>query len=442
MQYTKEQRQRQWHYIWTRFAIFALTIVFFFLMFRLKDIFDQIRRFLFILRPFIWGGVIAYMLRIPCNFFERYLEKWLPKRLKKLKTGLAIFISLLLIGLLVFLFVRLVTPQLIISIRSIIAIAPDAVTQATKWVQTKLEDYPAVENYVLTTLNEVYPKLEKWAETDLLPLLQNVAGGFASTVSSVVGYLFNLVIAFIVSIYSLASRKKFAKQGKAVLYSILKPKWAEAVLEETCFADKMFVGFFGGRILDSAIIGVICYIVSLICGFPNAMLISVIVGVTNVIPYFGPWIGAVPSALLILIVNPVKCIWFIIFVIILQTFDGNILGPRLLANSTGLSSFWVLFSITLFSGLFGFVGILVGVPVFAVIYDLITKLVVCGLKRNGKLYLLQDAVSDSGEVSSEDIAENIKKETEADAEEDTGTEAAENSQPPEAEASDSDVIKG
>ena len=118
------------------------------------------------------------------------------------------------------------------------------------------------------------------------------------------------------------------------------------------------------------------------------MLISVIVGITNIIPYFGPWIGAVPSALLILIVDPIKCIWFLVFIIVLQQFDGNILGPRLLANSTGLSGFWVLFSVTVFSGVFGFVGILIGVPVFAVIYDLIRKLVVMGLRRNHKLELL------------------------------------------------------
>lgn len=422
MQYTKEQKQRQWHYIWVRFAVFALTIVFFFLMFRLGDIFAQIRHFLIILRPFIWGGVMAYMLRIPCNFFERHMEQWLPKRLNKIKTGLAILISLLLIGLLIFLFVWMVVPQLVISISSIVSAAPAAVTQATGWIEKKLADYPAVENYLLTAVNEIYPRLLKWAETDLLPLLQNMAGGFASTVSSVVGYLFNLVISFIVCIYALASRKKFAKQGKAVLYSILKPKWADAVLDETCFADKMFVGFFGGRILDSAIIGVICYIVSLILGFPNAMLISVIVGVTNVIPYFGPWIGAVPSALLILIVNPVKCIWFVIFVVILQTFDGNILGPKLLANSTGLSSFWVLFSITLFSGLFGFVGILIGVPVFAIIYDLLTKLVKAGLKRHNKLELLQDVEPAAGREAQADIEGTGSEGTES---EGAGSEEAE-----------------
>ena len=163
---------------------------------------------------------------------------------------------------------------------------------------------------------------------------------------------------------------------------------------ETDQADDCAIQYFPAEKANEHFI---CYIVSLILGFPNAMLISVIVGITNIIPYFGPWIGAVPSALLILIVDPMKCIWFLVFIIVLQQFDGNILGPRLLANSTGLSGFWVLFSITVFGGVFGFVGILVGVPVFAVIYDLLRKLVVMGLGRNHKLELLGAGESETEE---------------------------------------------
>ena len=166
-------------------------------------------------------------------------------------------------------------------------------------------------------------------------------------------------------------------------------------MQEVTFIDKTFVGFFGGKILDSAIVGVLCYIFCLIMtfamDFPNAMLISVIVGITNVIPYFGPYIGAVPSALLVLISSPVNCAVFVVFIIILQQFDGNILGPKLLADSVGLTGFWVLFSITLFQGFFGFAGILVGVPVFAVIYDLIKRMVVKGLKKHDKMELMDDS---------------------------------------------------
>ncbi|MCD7715405.1 MAG: AI-2E family transporter [Lachnospiraceae bacterium] len=147
------------------------------------------------------------------------------------------------------------------------------------------------------------------------------------------------------------------------------------ILDEICYANRMFTGFISGRIVDSLIIGVICFAGMLLLGIPNRMLVSVITGVTNVIPFFGPYIGAIPSFLLILMVSPAKAVEFLIFILILQQFDGNILGPRILGNKTGLSSFWVLFSILLFGGLFGFVGMIIGVPVFAVIYDILRKLV-------------------------------------------------------------------
>ncbi|MDE7366392.1 MAG: AI-2E family transporter [Lachnospiraceae bacterium] len=407
MQQNKEQRKKRWQYIMTRFMILALTILFFFFLYRFKDLCNGVRRVLSILGPFIYGGVMAYLLRIPCNFFEKHLKKWLPERRQKVATGFAILISMFMVLMIFYLLVRLVAPQLVISISSIVAALPGAVSNASQWLQTKLEKDPVMKNYIQTAMDVVYPKFMEWSQSDLLPMLQNMAGGFASTVSSVLGVFMNLLIGVVVCIYTLGARKKFAKQGKAVLYSIFKPKWADYILDEVKFADKMFVGFFGGKILDSAIIGIICYVCCLIFRFPNAMLISVIVGVTNIIPYFGPWIGAIPSVILILIVDPMKCIWFILFIAILQGFDGNILGPKLLGDSTGLSSFWVLFAITVFSGLLGFSGFLIGVPLFAVIYDLIHKLVVLGLKRHNKLDILENPEADSSGSDSE--AEESKK---------------------------------
>ena len=385
----RERGRRLWRQILPGFATLALAIVFFFFLYSFDSLLGKIGRMATILIPFIYGGVMAYMLRMPCNFFEKYLNKCLPKKLRRWSEGLAVFLSLLSFFLILYLLVSMVVPQMAASIAAIVAELPSAGAKATKWLETAMADNLIMENYLQTAIEAVNTKFQTWAQTVRLPMLTNVVDGFASRVSTVVTVLFNLFIGVVVSIYTLGSRKQFARQSKAVLYSIFKPKWAGYILEELNYADKMFVGFFSGKILDSAIIGVICYVCSLILGFPNAMLISVIVGVTNIIPYFGPYIGAVPSALLILIVDPVKCVWFIVFIIVLQQFDGNILGPRLLANSTGLSGFWVLFSVTVFSGLFGFAGILVGVPVFAVIYDLIRKLVAHGLKRNGKLELLE-----------------------------------------------------
>ena len=228
--------------------------------------------------------------------------------------------------------------------------------------------------------------------TDLLPTVQGMMGGAVTAVTSVVTVFKNLILGLIICIYALLGRKRFTRQGKALVYSVFKPEWAQKVLREFSFIDKTFVGFFGGKILDSAIIGLICYvfcmIMTAVAGFQNAVLISVIIGVTNVIPYFGPFIGAVPSALLIFISSPRNCLIFLIFVVILQQFDGNILGPKLLAGSVGLTGFWVLFAITLFQGLFGFVGILVGVPVFAVIYDLARRWILLGLEKHGKMGVL------------------------------------------------------
>ena len=215
--------------------------------------------------------------------------------------------------------------------------------------------------------------------------MQNIVSGAAVGVLNVVTMAKNLIIGIIVAVYMLASRKRFVQQAKLVLYSIFKPRWAELIKEEVKYADKMFGGFINGKIMDSAIIGVLCYIGCLIFKFPSALLVSVIIGVTNVIPFFGPFIGAVPATLLILIQSHIKALWFVLFVLVLQQLDGNVIGPKILGNTTGLSSFWVLFAILLFGGLWGFVGMIVGVPLFAVIYDIIKKLVFHGLRRNGQL---------------------------------------------------------
>ena len=243
-------------------------------------------------------------------------------------------------------------------------------------------------DFIETSYDKLQANLDTWVKETLLPSMQSILSGAAVGVMSFVAFLKNLVIGLIVSVYLLASRKKFGQQGKLILYSLVKRRWADLFLEEICYADKMFGGFINGKILDSAIIGVLCYIACLIFKFPSALLVSVIIGVTNVIPFFGPFIGAIPATLLILIQNPIKALWFVLFVLVLQQVDGNIIGPKILGNTTGLSSFWVLFAILLFGGLWGFVGMIIGVPLFAVIYDVIKKLVIHGLKRNEELEMV------------------------------------------------------
>lgn len=364
------------------FGAIALSILFFFLIYRFDDIKHAFRILTGILMPFIYGAVIAYLLKSTCNFWEKKITALLEKKgakSKKAAVPLSIFISLFLGLAAISILMILVLPELLNSIYGIIKIIPENAEKLTEWALKYVGDNEVLSNYVEELSEELSTSIPNWIRTSLLPSLQTLLNGFSSSVSSIVGIFYNLFIGIIVAIYLLGSRKQFARQGKMLLNSIFPKKWANAILNEIRYADQMFGGFINGKLIDSLIIGVICFAGMMLMKMPYTVLISVIVGVTNIIPFFGPYIGAIPSALLLLMVSPVKCILFLIFIVILQQFDGNILGPRILGNVTGLSSFWVLFAILFFGGVFGFVGMIIGVPVFAVLYDVIRKLVHKGL---------------------------------------------------------------
>ncbi len=378
------------NYIYWMFAIFgaiALNVALFFLIFRFKEFGGVIGKIMAILKPMIYGAAIAYLLKPVCNTYENKLNEHLPSKLKKMSKALAITGSMLTMCIIVYLLLIIIIPQVVNSVTSLINTLPDKLNYAASWLEETLKEDTVVANYITENYIMLKDTAIEWISNELIPNMQNIQNilaGVGIQIWNSVMFLKNLLIGLIIAVYLLASRKKFAVQGKMVLYSIVKTKWADKILTELKYADNTFVGFINGKILDSAIIGVICYVCCLIFKFPNAMLVSVIVGVTNIIPFFGPFIGAIPSALLIFIESPLKSLWFLIFIVVLQQVDGNIIGPKILGNSTGLSSFWVLFSILVFGGLWGFVGMVIGVPLFAVIYDIAKKLVFCGLKRNGK----------------------------------------------------------
>lgn len=378
------------NYIYWMFAIFgaiALNVALFFLIFRFKEFGGVIGKIMAILKPMIYGAAIAYLLKPVCNTYEHKLNEHLPSKLKKMSKVLAITGSMLTMCIIVYLLLIIIIPQVVNSVTSLINTLPDKLNYAASWLEETLKEDTVVANYITENYIMLKDKAIEWMSNELIPNMQNIQNilaGVGIQIWNSVMFLKNLLIGLIIAVYLLASRKKFAVQGKMVLYSIVKTKWADKILTELKYADNTFVGFINGKILDSAIIGGICYVCCLIFKFPNAMLVSVIVGVTNIIPFFGPFIGAIPSALLIFIESPLKSLWFLIFIVVLQQVDGNIIGPKILGNSTGLSSFWVLFSILVFGGLWGFVGMVIGVPLFAVIYDIAKKLVFCGLKRNGK----------------------------------------------------------
>ena len=378
------------NYIYWMFAIFgaiALNVALFFLIFRFKEFGGVIGKIMAILKPMIYGAAIAYLLKPVCNTYEHKLNEHLPSKLKKMSKALAITGSMLTMCIIVYLLLIIIIPQVVNSVTSLINTLPDKLNYAASWLEETLKEDTVVANYITENYIMLKDTAIEWISNELIPNMQNIQNilaGVGIQIWNSVMFLKNLLIGLIIAVYLLASRKKFAVQGKMVLYSIVKTKWADKILTELKYADNTFVGFINGKILDSAIIGIICYVCCLIFKFPNAMLVSVIVGVTNIIPFFGPFIGAIPSALLIFIESPLKSLWFLIFIVVLQQVDGNIIGPKILGNSTGLSSFWVLFSILVFGGLWGFVGMVIGVPLFAVIYDIAKKLVFCGLKRNGK----------------------------------------------------------
>ena len=372
------------------FGAISLSILFFFLIYRFQGFGDAISKLTGILMPFIYGAVIAYLLKPVCNCVEDFLRRLLPEKMGTAANMLAVTISLLFGILVVYALIMMIVPQLITSVTTLYYTARNNLNDFVDWAshQEIIASNQKLLDFIETSYDNLQDTLDNLVRTKLVPSMQSLLSGAALGVMSFVTFLKNIIIGVIVSVYLLASRKKFGQQGKMILYSLIKPRWADIILEEILYADKMFGGFINGKILDSAIIGVLCYIACLIFKFPSALLVSVIIGVTNVIPFFGPFIGAIPATLLILIQNPIKALWFVLFVLVLQQVDGNIIGPKILGNTTGLSSFWVLFAILLFGGLWGFVGMIIGVPLFAVIYDVLKKFVFHGLRRNEEMELV------------------------------------------------------
>lgn len=374
------------HYIYWMFAIFGavtMSIVLFFVIYRYSQFSDAIDKLIDIVSPLIYGAAIAYLLKPMCDFYERKLTVRFSGRHKKLVCAMAVGGSMLTAFVIIYLLLMIIIPQVSSSVSRLVQTIPDKLNDAAVWMDENLDKDPGLPHYLTEVYTEIRTVINNWIENELTPNIQNILEGVGVRIWDSVMFLKNFLIGIFVAVYLLASRRRFGRQAKMILYGAVKTRWADIILNELKYADSMFVGFINGKLLDSAIIGVICYVCCLLFKFPNAMLVSVIVGVTNIIPFFGPFIGAVPATLLIFIDSPIKAAWFVLFVIALQQADGNVIGPKILGNSTGLSSFWVLFSILVFGGLWGFVGMIIGVPLFAVIYDITKKLVYHGLRKNG-----------------------------------------------------------
>lgn len=362
----------------TIFLVIACSILFYFLLENLTEINNVIKKVLGVLAPVTWGLVITFLLNPLMQRIEGLLAR-IPAKLprsdktrRRVSRTVGVVLSeIFLLAILVFL-LRILLPQLIDSIRVLVTNIGDYVNGLETWLTpylAKTDD--AVRAYVDSAIEQVRGWITGFVQNDFMKLLGNLTSG----VVLVGRTLYNFILGVVVSIYLLASKERLVALSKKCVCALFKPERANRVFSITREANDMFRGFIVGKILDSAIIGVLCFLGMTILKLPFVLLVSVIVGITNVIPYFGPIIGAVPSVFLILMIDPIKSLVFLIFVIILQQLDGNLIGPRILGDKTGVSSFGVLFSILVGGGLFGFIGMLVAVPTFGLVFRLCKRFV-------------------------------------------------------------------
>lgn len=348
-----------------------------------------------ILSPLISGVVIAFLLNPLVNFVDCRLGPLLQKKLKaqtakNLSRTAGIVMALIVAGILVYGFFAMLLPQLYESVMSIVDNAGTYFNSIETWATNVLEDNPDIQGYVDKGLEQLRGFIENWVKTTFLSDMSKLVTTVSTSVIAVVKSLTNFIIGLVASIYMLWSKDTFRAQTKKIMVATMRPSAADRLLALGRNAYRIFNGFIIGKLIDSAIIGVLCYIGCEILKMPFTALVATIVGITNIIPFFGPIIGAVPSAFLILLVDPLKAFYFVIFVIVLQQLDGNVIGPKILGNTVGISGFWVLASITIAASIFGFAGMLLGVPVFALIYVLISDGVNARLRKKQHSTVTED----------------------------------------------------
>lgn len=396
----------------TAFLVIAASIFLYYLMFHSSSIKANLGIFINILMPVVFGLVTAYLLTPVLNYIEHQILFPLCEKCKIRETvkrnsiirGIGILVTAFLFFSLIYGLIAMLLSQIVPSIQSIASNFDTYINNFTKWLNDLLANNKDIKDYAMNVIDKYSAEMETWLNDTIL----TKSSELIKTVSlSVIGFLkviWNFIIGFVISIYVLASKEKFAGQAKKIAYAFFERETANVVVNNFRFTHNTFIGYISGKILDSIIIGVLCFIGTTLLRMPYAVLVSVIIGVTNVIPFFGPYLGAIPTTILIFVVDPghpLNCVYFVIFILILQQFDGNILGPKILGNSTGLTGFWVIFAITFFGGLFGVLGMIVGVPIFAVIYAAIKSLVNTSLRKKNmpeetECYLQLGAVDTNG----------------------------------------------
>ena len=324
-----------------------------------------------IFEPIIWGGVCAFIMNPIMTSVEKFLSKFIfrKKPRPKLTRAIGVLFATLVFILVIAAIILSVIPEIISNIPGIYdGIRYDLLPGLEKWANKLLEDYPSVQEIVNEQLSDLGSTLQKLL-ANLVPRLQNFLTSLFDFANSVKNFVFGIIVA----IYFLLSKESLQTQAKKLIVAHFSEPTYRKIFDFTSNTNSALLNFIYGKVIDSVIIGILCCIGMMILRMPYIMIISIIIGITNIIPIFGPFIGAIPGTILVLIAEPKKAVWFIIFIIALQQLDGNIIGPKILGDRIGLSPFWMLFSIIIFGSMFGIVGMIVGVPLFAVAYDMITK---------------------------------------------------------------------
>lgn len=359
-------------------VVLICAVTYYFAVLRYHGLSDFGAKTMSILQPIIFGIIIAYLVNPIVKWEEKMLVRISKKNTIDLKTKrmfrtISIFGALLLVIFLVGILLRLIIPEVYSSIQGLIETLPTRYKHTVAWLEEIVAENTQWSKVINQGFDQVSEFTQGWLNNDFLPEAKNLLSSLTNGIFSVLRVTLNLVIGFIVAAYVLAEKEHFFGQGKKIVYAVFSEKKGNNIINKSRKCNEIFGGFVIGKIIDSLIIGVLTFIILSIFKMPYIMLVSIIVGITNVIPFFGPFIGAIPSFFLILLINPVKALWFLLIIFLIQQLDGNIIGPKILGNSTGLSAFWVMFSILIAGGLFGFAGMLFGVPVFAIIYYLLSE---------------------------------------------------------------------
>ncbi|MCR5785478.1 MAG: AI-2E family transporter [Eubacterium sp.] len=386
------------------FAVIALSMVLFFVLFRLDGLFKGIDNLVKTLQAVVIGCILAYLINPIVNWFEKRIKKAAEKKGKDpaekfgLIRGLSILATYIVIAIFLGILVRILMPRVVESLNSMSDALPMRVRELLAWLAEYSEHNPTLSRILRLEAVDASMSIQELIQNDMPSWMQSMVEYLTSGVFNLLKLVLNIIIGLIVSIYVLFSKEKFISQGKKLTYAVLAPHNANIFVKTVREAHKIFIGFVVGRIEDSIIIGIITGIVCLIMQMPYVMIIAVIVGTLNVIPFFGPILGAIPSLFIILLSNPVKAVYFLIYIIIIQEIDGNILGPKIVGHSIGIPPFWIVVGVLLGTGLFGVVGMIAGVPLFAILLYIINETTKSILRKrslpeNSEAYLDVDYIN-------------------------------------------------